>query len=655
METGRNGSGPSRVEGNGNATQKNARWLPRWLSFSDLQSKLIVPYVILTLLLATVGIYIITRLVTSSVTERFFNQLNDAAKVAERSITKWEKDNLGDLRSLVFIEGVPEAVEDGDIARLSDLLLPVVVNNKVQICSVIDLRGSEIITWGMDPVSSDYLVYQGSDFSAYPIVQKVIDEVVDNQGDKFTGLVDTPYGKALMISAPVRDISGRLTGVIMTGSYLKTIVATANEQAIADIVVLDQDLNLLATYLPKTDFDKTTIINAARQFTNDPASTAIDLNLSDDNYQISFRPFTIRNETLGWIGAILPSNFVVSTTALSRDLFSLTFTLGTIAVIAIGYLLARNIALPILKLRTMSQEVAAGNLDHSSGLSRSDEIGELANAFDQMTLKLRERTEEAARLYAETVQRNKELAEINAKLQAMQLQLIQSEKLAAVGQLTAGIVHDVKNPLTVIKGMAEILQEDDRLDPAIQNDLKVISESAIKANRIVTDLLKFARQSAPEMQSRDLRETIEAALRLTAYLIREARIQLTTDLPEETIMVRYDPQQIEQVVINMLHNAVQAMPDHGTLRVAMRGANGAVALAIQDTGIGIPPENLGRIFDPFFTTKPEGVGTGLGLSVSYGIISNHGGRIDVESEVGKGTTFTILLPVDQSAQISVEK
>jgi two-component system NtrC family sensor kinase len=303
----------------------------------------------------------------------------------------------------------------------------------------------------------------------------------------------------------------------------------------------------------------------------------------------------------------------------------------------------------------MSQAVAAGDLDQNTGVRRSDEIGELASAFDQMTLHLRERTAEAARLYAETVQRNKELAEINAQLQATQLQLIQSEKLAAIGQLTAGIVHDVKNPLTVIKGMAELLQEEEGLPASIKEELNVIRESAVKANRIVTDLLKFARQSTPEMKHQDMRETVEAALRLTAYLTREAHIQVKADLPGEPVMVTYDSRQVEQVLLNLIHNSVQAMPNRGSLLVNMSKADGAVAIAIQDTGVGIPPENLSRIFDPFFTTKAESEGTGLGLSLSYGIIANHRGRLDVVSEVGKGTTFTILLPDEQPVLLVGEK
>ena len=385
-----------------------------------------------------------------------------------------------------------------------------------------------------------------------------------------------------------------------------------------------------------------------------PIETAAthDLQLYGRGYQIVFTPLLIRQKTVGNAGIVLPSNYLVDTEATSRNTFSLIFAFITVAVIVLGYLLSTSIARPILRLRALSQAVAAGDLNQKTELNRPDEIGELAEAFDTMTQHLRERTDEAARLYAETVQRNTELAEINVRLQSAQQQLVQSEKLAAVGQLTAGIVHDVKNPLAVIKGLAESLQEEPGLEAYATKDLALIRESATKANQIVSDLLTFSRQSTPEMQQQDLKATAEAALRITAYLARKAHVQMIAALPAQAVYVTYDAQQIEQVLINLIQNAIQAMPQGGTLRVSLSQADEAVALAVQDTGIGIPPENLHRIFDPFFTTKPAGEGTGLGLSVGYGIIARHHGRIDVESAVGQGTTFTILLPKQQPVTIS---
>jgi two-component system NtrC family sensor kinase len=310
-----------------------------------------------------------------------------------------------------------------------------------------------------------------------------------------------------------------------------------------------------------------------------------------------------------------------------------------------GYSLARAIARPILRLREVSQAVAAGHLDQQTGLSGSDEIADLAGAFDTMTLRLRERTAEAAQLYAESLQRNDELAQMNAQLRATQQQLVHSEKMAAIGQLTAGIAHDVRNPLANIKGLAELLAEEPSLNDAAREFLSDIRGNADRANRIIGDLMKFARQSKLELTWADVRATVETVLRLTTYQIRQARVILKTDLPPRPAMALHDPQAIQQVVVNLVQNAIQAMPDGGTLRVAVGQTSDVVAIAVQDTGTGIPPENLGRIFDPFFTTKPAGEGTGLGLSVSYGIVSHHGGRLNVESTVGQGTTFTILLPV----------
>ncbi len=369
-----------------------------------------------------------------------------------------------------------------------------------------------------------------------------------------------------------------------------------------------------------------------------------EINLFGREYQVVYAPWVVRGESLGSIAAILPSNFVVSTEATSRNQFSLIFAAATLAVIVLGYVLAQSIAGPILRLRTMAQAVASGDLDQKSGLNRTDEIGDLAQAFDVMTARLQARTNEANRLYEETVERNRQLAEMYERLQAAQQQLIQSEKLAAVGQLAAGIVHDVKNPLGVIKGMAEELMEDAADDPDFRQGLTVIRDNANRANLIVTDLLKFARQSTPTMQKRDLRETLEGCLRLTDYLIRKGRVKVKTDLPSDPVWATYDPQQIEQVVINLIQNAVQAMPEGGQLETRMVDQGEQVLLEISDTGKGIQPENLSRIFEPFFTTKPEGQGTGMGLAVTYGIVSRHGGQIDVQSQIDEGTTFSIILP-----------
>ncbi len=285
---------------------------------------------------------------------------------------------------------------------------------------------------------------------------------------------------------------------------------------------------------------------------------------------MAYGPWYVRDQVLGTLGVILPSNFLVTTESTSRTVFSGIFALGTAAIMLLGFWLAQNIARPILRLRSMAQAVASGDLKQESGLERPDEIGDLAKAFDTMTERLQMRTDEAERLYAEAIERNRQLAEMYERLQAAQRQLVQSEKLAAVGQLAAGIVHDVKNPLGVIKGLAEELLEDPLEGAGAIEAYRQIRDNATRANSIVTDLLVFARQSTTAMSRRDLRETIEGSLRLTDYLLRKGKVQVEKKLPAGSVYATYDPQQIQQVLINLIQNAVQAMPDGGDLRVSMR-------------------------------------------------------------------------------------
>lgn len=616
--------------------------------FSSLQRKLIIPYVLLTLVLATVGVYVVTRLVTTTIRERFVNQIYEAARVAADVVVRQERTHLENLRLMAYTQGVGDSLKEKDIPRLEALLLPLALNSGIETVSVVDLAGTELLTLGLDPASGQYLRAQGTDLSAYPLVANILQAAQDEQGDKFVGLVETNFGPGLFTSSAVLDGQGSLAGVLLVGTRLDSLLDGIKAQALADLVLFDQSLAMLATTLPAEQAGYEALVEAARLASAHSASQTNDIQLSKRDYQVTFTPFKARQEQLGWMGVILPSSYVVAAEATSRNTFSLIFTFGTLGVIVIGLVLSQNIARPILKLRNFTQEVAAGNLEQQVDLARSDEIGELADAFDVMTLRLRERTREAERLYAEAVQRNRELVETNQQLRTTQMQLVQSEKLAAVGQLTAGIVHDVKNPLTVIKGMAELMLTEGELPVDVVDEITLIRDSALKANTILSDLLTFARQSTPDLTERDMCETVEAALRLTAFPLRKAHIQVTKQLPGEPVMMVYDNQQIEQVLVNLITNAVQAMPDGGQLHVSLAQKGGMVSIAVQDTGTGIPAENINRIFDPFFTTKPEGEGTGLGLSVGYGIISNHHGRIEVESTPGEGTTFTILLPAGHS-------
>lgn len=611
------------------------------ISLHSLQGKLIIPYLLLTLILAAGGMYIVTHLVTSSIRERFINQLYEAARVASDGVVRQERLQLENLHLMAFTEGSADAFAARDASKLEALLLPIAVNNQIQIVSALDLNGQEILSLGLDPTNNQILRSSGKDFSGQKLVQNVLNGVTDGKGDKFVEIIESSSGPALVTSSPVRTADGQLAGVMLVGTPLDSLTANLKAQSLADILIFQSGKNLTSSTLNSSDSD----LASLSYLTEQDLTQTQEFTLNERPYQMIYTPLTARGELLGIMGVALPSNFLVSTESTNRNLFAMLFTGGTVGIILIGYFLSQSIARPILKLRSLSKKVAEGDMSQQAELQRTDEIGELAESFDQMTLKLRERTAETARLYAETLQRNQELQETNEKLKNAQRQLVQSEKLAAVGQLTAGIVHDVKNPLTVIRGLSEIMEEQPDLSEDSRTQLSMIHESAIRASEIVHDLLKFSRQSLPEMRTGDLRETVQAALRLTDYPIRKGGIQVKCSLPPEAVWMAFDPQQIEQVLINLITNAIHAMPEGGNLQIGLEVQNQTAAITVQDSGIGIAPENLDRVFDPFFTTKPEGEGTGLGLSVSYGIIACHNGQIEVESEPGQGTTFTIFLPI----------
>ncbi|MBN1264562.1 MAG: HAMP domain-containing protein [Anaerolineales bacterium] len=631
------------------SSEKPGKCLRRLVSgfFKQLHSlkiKLILPYVILTLFTAMTGTYVVTRLVSSSARERFMNQLYEASRVAADGVLRTERTHLADLRLMAYTSGVSDAILNQDEVALQNLLWPLVLNNAMEAVSVLDLDGMSLLTMAQDPNSGQTILYTGEDFSSVRIVQAVLQREQDELGDKFSGFIDTRAGTYLFSSAPVKDETGKLVGVLLVGTRGFSLVSELKQQILADLIFLDAEGKLLTTSFTEVEEGNESLQLTQEQMIEIEDNPITALEINQRQYLAAYTPLMVREELVGYKGIALCSEYLIDTEITSRNIFSIIFSAATIGVILIGFFLSRSIAAPILHLQSVARSIAEGDLEQRSGLQRKDEVGQLAAVVDLMTFRLRRRTAQAAKLYAETVERNEELNRINERLQSTQQQLIQSEKLAAVGQLTAGIVHDVKNPLAVIKGLAEEMEEDHTFNESGQKTLKTIRDSASRATRIVSDLLTFARQSTPTMQRQNIVDTVKTALRMTDYLTRKGRVQVQADLPEQQVLLEYDAQQIEQVLINLIQNAIQAMPDGGKLLLSVKPEGLHTRIIVQDNGVGIPAEYLRRIFDPFFTTKKEGEGTGLGLSVSYGIITKHGGSIDVESEPGQGTRFVITMP-----------
>jgi two-component system NtrC family sensor kinase len=249
---------------------------------------------------------------------------------------------------------------------------------------------------------------------------------------------------------------------------------------------------------------------------------------------------------------------------------------------------------------------------------------------------------------------NAQLTATVDRLKSTQAQLLQAEKLSAIGQLVAGVAHELNNPLTSVIGFAQLLESELRSgDPArpaeeVGQDLRRIAEESGRAASIVRNLLAFARRQTAARAPQDVTELVQRVLSLRTYEFRLSSVELVTEFESWLPPVVADGSQLQQALLNLILNAERAMRGRPTRRLTV-GARvdpraGAVELFVTDTGHGIDHENLSRIFDPFFTTREVGEGTGLGLSICYGIVRDHGGQISVESRLGQGTTFKVLLP-----------
>jgi two-component system NtrC family sensor kinase len=239
----------------------------------------------------------------------------------------------------------------------------------------------------------------------------------------------------------------------------------------------------------------------------------------------------------------------------------------------------------------------------------------------------------------------KQVEERTKKIKEMQDSLIQSEKLASLGKMAAGIAHEINNPLTSILINSHLLLEKPNDDPYTKESLNLITEETSRCSSIVKGLLEFSRQSPPKKEPADINRLIANTSTLLENQFKFQNIEVKKDFDPNLPNVKIDTGKIKQVLWNLMINAAEAMPDGGKLTIAtsLSEKQKHIVIKITDTGKGIPKDNINKLFDPFFTTKESG--SGLGLAVTYGIIQQHQGSIKANSKVGQGTTFTVVLPI----------
>jgi signal transduction histidine kinase len=483
----------------------------------------------------------------------------------------------------------------------------------------------------------------------------------------------------------------------LPGSSLQGLVAMyAADERLREISIVDRDFRVVAHSRREMIGREAETRRFKRAILGEESFHELkaDEGILFDHYRnlIVFSPLSIGGKVVGGLRVDLPLDDVMANIVESQRLVVLFIIIDALVLIIFGsVLLSRVIVNPIRRLVNVAGKIRDGDFDQKININANNEIGQLMGSFNQMA----ERLGENKRRLEDHI---RSLETANQRLQRAQEDLLISEKLASIGRLAAGVAHEVGNPLGAILGYTKILQEGMESREEEVSYLRRIENEIDRINNIVRGLLDFSRPTKFEIQEVDVNGTITSTISLVSHQKSFKRIEIRLDLEPDLPPVTADESQLQQVFINLFLNAADAMPDGGTLSVqteetiVSRGTEGEfeaifprrrksdpeksdyshlrkfkplpliydkygegdrlIRIKISDTGCGIDKADLQKIFDPFFTTKPPDKGTGLGLSISLRIIEIFNGQIRAESQVGKGSTFTILLPFSEGGKIS---
>jgi two-component system NtrC family sensor kinase len=631
-----------------------------------IATKLILSFlliiVITSAVFTVVGIQLISDRIVTEAQEKVGRDLNSA-----REIYLSKLNHLNDVVRLTADRFyVKDALISGDIGSFAEELVRVKVSEDLDLLTITDPSGNVLLRANNTSLSGDSQYHN-------EVVAAVIDRNVPVAGTMIVSVkdlelesqllveqahftfIDTPMarvrsqteetsGMMLGAAAPIFDYQNNLIGLLYGGILLNRnyeIVDEIKRTVFQDLQYKGQDIGTATIF--QDDLRISTNVK------NGDGSRAIGTRVSEEVYDqvvLNGKPYigrayvvnnwyftayepiqNINHQIIGILYVGILEQKYLDIKQQTVLVFLSIALIGVLVSTVLSYLLSRGISGPIKKLVMASKEVASGNLDTKVEITTTDELGKLAYTFNKMALALRERDDK--------------LKEFTRS------KIMESERLALIGQLSANIAHELNNPLQGIVTYSHLLLEDLPKDDPARDSLEKIVIQANRSRDIIRGLLDFSRQRKPDKTLCDVNNVLKECVSLIEKQALFLNVQITTSLDDKLPLTVIDPSQIERVFINIIVNAADAMDGKGTLHLATRHdqVDNCIEVEFTDTGHGIAKENLEKIFDPFFTTKDTGHGVGLGLAISFGIIKEHNGTLSVESEIGKGTTFIVRLPV----------